>query len=169
MKKTVAIGISSGTVAVLWTIGSLSIGLSTVAGFLAWSSFFASGVSGIKGVKKALIANISGICWGFIGVQLSNLFVPYLGRMQAIAVGNGFGSLAICLQSKIPLVSFIPASFIGWSAFIASGMNFKITIISMTIGSLLGLFSEMLTGVFMKVLKSNVKNEGVECNEAEAA
>jgi hypothetical protein len=169
MKKTVAIGISSGIVAVFWTIGSLSIGLSTTAGFLAWSSFFASGVSGIKGVKKALIANISGICWGVTGLQLSNLFVPYLGTMQAIAVGNGIGSLAICLQSKVPLVSFIPASFIGWSAFIASGMNFKITIISMTIGSLLGLLSEMLTGVFMKVLKDNVKNEELGCNEAEAA
>jgi hypothetical protein len=169
MKKTLALGISSGTVAVFWTIGSFSVGLSTVAGFLAWSSFFASGISGTKGVKKALIANISGICWGFIGLQLSNLFVPYLGTMQAIAVGNGLGSLAICLQSKVPLVSFVPASFIGWSAFVASGMDFKITIISMTIGSLLGFSSEKLTGVLMKVLKDKVKNEKLECNEAEAA
>ena len=166
MKKILAIGISSGTVAVLWTVGSLSIGLSTVAGFLAWSSFFASGVSGIKGVKKSLIANISGIFWGFTGLQLSNLFVPHLGTVQAIAVGNGLGSLAICLQSKVPLVSFIPASFIGWSAFIASGMNLKITIISMCIGSLLGFSSEMLTGVLMKVLKDDEINNKLECNEA---
>ena len=169
MKKILAIGISSGIVAAIWTIGSFSIGLSTVAGFLAWSSFFASGVSGIKGVKKALIANISGICWGFSGVQLSNLFAPSLGNVQAIAVGNGLGSLAICLQSKLALVSFIPGSFIGWSAFIASGMNFKIAIISMIIGSFLGYASEMLTDVFMKVLKvdaKNVKNEILNCNEA---
>lgn len=166
MKKTLAIGISSGAVAVLWTVGSLSIGLSTVAGFLAWSSFFASGVSGINGVKKALIANISGVFWGFSGLQLSNLFAPHLGTVQAIAVGNGLGSLAICLQSKIPIVSFIPASFIGWSAFIASGMNFKITIISLSIGSLLGFSSELLTGVLMKILKDDDMNEELECNEA---
>jgi hypothetical protein len=166
MKKILAIGISSGIVAALWTIGSFSIGLSTVAGFLAWSSFFASGVSGINGVKKALLANISGICWGFSGLQLSNLFAPYLGTVQAIAVGNGLGSMAICLQSKFTLVSFIPASFIGWSAFIASGMNFKITIISMIIGSFLGYASELLTDVFMKLLKVNVANNVLEYKEA---
>jgi hypothetical protein len=170
MKKILAIGISSGIIAVLWTIGSFTIGLSTVAGFLAWSSFFASGVHGIKGVKKALIANISGICWGFSGLQLSNLFAPSLGTVQAIAVGNGIGSLGICLQSRVPLVSFIPASFIGWSAFIASGMNFKITIFSMIIGSFLGYVSEMLTDVFMKVLRVNIdvdpENEALNCNEA---
>jgi len=171
MKKIFAIGISSGIVATIWTIGSFSLGLSTVAGFLAWSSFFASGVSGMKGVKKALIANISGICWGFSGVQLSNLFSSSLGNVQAIAVGNGLGSLGICLQSKLPLVSFIPASFIGWSAFIASGMNFWITIISMIIGSFLGYTSELLTDVIIKVLKVNVKkvdmkNEALNCNEA---
>jgi len=169
MKKILAIGISSGIIAAIWTIGSFSIGLSTVAGFLAWSSFFASGVRGINGVKKALVANVSGICWGFAGVQLSNLFTPSLGNVQAIAVGNGLGSLGICLQSKLPLVSFIPASFIGWSAFIASGMNFKITIISMIIGSFLGYVSEMLTDLFMKVLKVDVKNvedEVLNCNEA---
>lgn len=169
MKKILAIGISSGIIAAIWTIGSFSIGLSTVAGFLAWSSFFASGVRGIQGVKKALVANISGICWGFSGVQLSNLFAPSLGSVQAIAVGNGLGSLGICLQSKLPVVSFIPASFIGWSAFIASGMNFKITIISMIIGSFLGYVSEMLTDVFMKVLKvdvENIQNETLNYNEA---
>lgn len=166
MKKTFAIGLSSGIIAVFWTVGSLSTGLSTVAGFLAWSSFFASGVSGIRGVKKALIANISGICWGFSGVQLSNLFVPFLGTIQAIAIGNGLGSLGICLQSKLPLVAFIPGSFIGWSAFIASGMNFKTTIISMIIGSFLGYASEILTNVLMKILKVTVENKALNCNEA---
>ena len=169
MKKISAIGISSGIIAALWTIGSFSIGLSTVAGFLAWSSFFASGASGIKGVKKALVANISGICWGFSGVQLSNLFAAPLGTVQAIAVGNALGSLGICLQSKLPLVSFIPGSFIGWSAFIASGMNFKVTIVSMTIGSFLGYASEMLTDIFIKVLRvdvENMENEVLNCNKA---
>lgn len=149
MKKVIAIGSSSGIIALLWTIGSFSLGLSTVAGFLAWSSFFAAG-GGRNGVKKALIANLSGICWGFLALQLANLLSTQFGNTAAVALGNALGSGFICLQSKISLVSFIPASFIGWSAFIASGMNFKITIISMISGSLLGYASEKLTDVFLR-------------------
>ncbi|MCY6371039.1 DUF1097 domain-containing protein [Clostridium ganghwense] len=164
MKKVVAIGISSGIIAVLWTIGSFSLGLSTVAGFLAWSSFFAAG-GGQKGVKKALIANLSGICWGFLTLQLSNLLSPHLGEVTGITIGNGLGSAGICIQSKLHLVAFIPASFIGWSAFIASGMNFSITVISMTIGSLLGYTSEKLTNIILNILTQNNNLDKIEIDE----
>lgn len=166
MKKVIAIGVSSGIIALLWTIGSFSLGLSTVAGFLAWSSFFAAG-GGRNGIKKALIANLSGVCWGFLTLQLSNLLSPQFGNTTAIALGNGIGSAAICLQSKISLVSFIPASFIGWSAFIASGMNFKITIISMISGSLLGYASEKLTDVLLR--STLLRNDRIEKMETDKA
>lgn len=153
MKKILAIGISSGIIALLWTVGSFTLGLSTVAGFLAWSSFFAAGGGGMKGVKKALIANLSGICWGFLLLKLSKPLVPRLGETGAVAAANGLGSCGIILQSKFSLVSFIPASFIGWSAFIASGMNFKITVISMICGSFAGAASEILTDLILKLFK----------------
>ncbi|MCY6355167.1 DUF1097 domain-containing protein [Clostridium sp. ZS2-4] len=166
MKKVIAIGGSSGIIALLWTIGSFYLGLSTVAGFLAWSSFFAAG-GGRNGIKKALIANLSGICWGFITLQLSDLLSLRYENTAAIALGNGIGSAGICLQSKISLVSFIPASFIGWSAFIASGMNFKITILSMISGSLLGYASEKLTNVLLR--STLVRNDKIEKMEMDKA
>lgn len=39
MRKIIAVAISSAFIAVIWTFGSYLLGLSTVAGFLAWSSF----------------------------------------------------------------------------------------------------------------------------------
>jgi hypothetical protein len=148
MKKIAAVGISSGIVAVIWTMISFTTGLSTVAGFLAWSSFFAAG-GNLEGFKKAMAGNLSGIFWGMLMANLSNLAIPYLGRNGAITLFNGIGSGIICLQSKFSFVSFIPAGFIGWSAYLASEMNFNITIISMIIGSILGFTSEKFTDILL--------------------
>ncbi|KYH28230.1 DUF1097 domain-containing protein [Clostridium colicanis] len=161
MRKIIAVAISSAFIAVIWTFGSYLLGLSTVAGFLAWSSFFVAGGE-IKGVKKALIANLSGIFWGALAGKLSLILTAYVGERNAFTLGNGLGTAAICLQSKIGLVSFIPAGFIGWSALIASGMNFKITAISMICGSFLGLASEKLTDLIL--IRINCKNDEVRQN-----
>lgn len=175
MKKLLSIGGSSAIMAAIWTFGSIYIGLSTIAGFLAWSSFFAAGGNGIKSVKKALCANISGIFWGFLGFQITNLLMPSLGLATALAVGNALGSLFICMQSKISLVAFIPASFIGWSAFVATTafnpndktaiMSMLLAIISMIIGSFVGLASEKLTDLLFVLFKGDNK----KCESCEAA
>ncbi|MFU0825817.1 DUF1097 domain-containing protein [Clostridium sp.] len=161
MRKIIAVAVSSTVIAVIWTFGSYLLGLSTVAGFLAWSSFFAAGGE-IEGVKKALIANLSGIFWGMLSGNLSIMLKPYIGEINAFTLGNGLGTAAICLQSKIGLISFILAGFIGWSALIASGMNFKITAISMICGSFLGLASEKLTDLILIFM--NNKNSEIHEN-----
>ncbi len=159
MKKLLAIGISSGIIGFAWTVGSFTFGLSTVAGFIAWSSFFAAGGDGMKGVKKALIANWSGTCWGIATSLLAGPLIPLIGDTGAISVTNGLGACGIILLSKVPLVSFIPAAFLGWSAFIASGMNFPITIISLACGSFAGLASNMLTDIILKIMKYESQEE----------
>ncbi|QGU95922.1 DUF1097 domain-containing protein [Clostridium bovifaecis] len=166
MRKIIAIAISSTIIAAIWTFGSFSLGLSTVAGFLAWSSFFAAGGE-IKGVKKALIPNLSGIFWGALAGQLSTLLIPYMGETNAFTLGNGLGTAFICLQSKVNLLSFIPAGFIGWSALIASGMDFKITAISMICGSFLGFASEKLTDLILIYIHD--KNTQSDENERKSA
>lgn len=157
MKKTIAIAVSSCIVAALWTFISFSLGLITVAGFLAWSSFFAAG-GGKNGFKKALTANISGICIGFLGDQLANSLQTYVEPKISYTIGNGLGSMVICLNSKFKALDFIPGSFIGWSAFIASGLNFKLTLISMLCGSLCGLLSQGITDVILKMVSEKENN-----------
>ena len=160
-KKLLAIGISSGIIGFAWTVGSFMFGLCTVVGFIAWSSFFAAGGGGINGVKKALIANFSGACWGVATSFMSTPLIPLIGETGAIAATNGLGSCGIILQSKFSIVSFIPAAFLGWSAFVASGMNFPITIISLACGSFAGFASEKLTDVILKIMKYESKEEVV--------
>lgn len=156
MKKIIAIGISSCIIAAIWTMVSFALGLSTIAGFLAWSSFFAAG-GGIKGLRIGILNNLSGVTWGALMSKLSVVLMAYFNETISVTVSNGIGSGIICLQSKIPLVSFIPGGFIGWSAYLASKMNFSIAIISMICGALLGYTSEKLTNLFLNI--NRVENE----------
>jgi len=160
-KKLLAIGISSGIIGFAWTFGSFMLGLSTVAGFIAWSSFFAAGGGGMNGVKKALIANCSGTCWGIATSFMATPLIPLIGETGAISATNGLGACGIILLSKFSIVSFIPAAFLGWSAFIASDMNFPITIISLVCGSFAGFASEKLTDVILKIMKYESQQEMV--------
>lgn len=162
MKKLWAIGISSGIIGLSWTFLSFGLKLSTVAGFIAWSSFFAAGGNGMNGVKKGLIANISGICWGALGVFASNMLGSILGETERIAITNGVGACGIILQSKLSLLAFIPAAFLGWSAFIASDANFLLTLISMACGSFAGLISERLTDLILIIMRYEDKNVSVD-------
>lgn len=159
MGSLIALAISSGIVAGLWTIWSITGGLSMLVGFLGWSSFFAAG-AGIKGMRNGLIANLSGVLWGFFMLKLSIFLTPTLGEIWALALSNALGAIVICLQSKISVLSFIPASFIGWSAFIASGMDLRITLVSIVLGSALGYNSQKLTEILsIRIPNINAKLE----------
>jgi hypothetical protein len=156
MKKFTAIGVSSGIVAGIWAGASASLGLGTLAGFLAWSTYFAAG-GGKKGIKAGLIANLCGICWGFIEAKLSVILGPYVGNILAVALATGVGSAVICWQSKVDLLKFIPGTFIGCTAFFATNLDFKLTLISMIIGSSIGYVSDILVNVLAKEDKDEVQ------------
>ena len=143
MKNLLPIAISSGVIAALWATSSTNLQMSTFAGFLAWSTYFAAG-GGKKGLKTALLNNFSGICWGVIVVLLTNLLTPFLGNIPAIGIATAIGSAMVIIQSKISFLSYIPGAFIGLSAFFATDSNFFATVIAMIVGAFLGVFSEKL-------------------------
>lgn len=149
MKKLLPIAISSGTIAALWATSSINLQISTFAGFLAWSTYFAAG-GGRKGLKTALASNFSGIVWGLIVVILTNFFTPILGTILAIGAATAIGSSMVIIQSKIPFLNYIPGAFIGMSAFFASNSNFEQTVIAMIIGAFMGIISEKL-GVILEL------------------
>lgn len=146
------IGISSGVIASIWSLGSTELTLSLMAGFLAWSTFFAAG-GGKKGLKTAWFTNVSGVCWGFLTTKLSILLSLYINPALAGAIATGICSACMCWQSRIKLFSFIPGTFIGSTAFFASSQNFTITAISMVVGGVLGYVSENFTGIMAKYFK----------------
>lgn len=159
-KKTlISVAIASAIVGFLWSIISFNLKLSTVAGFIAWSSFFAAGGNGLSGVKKGLIANISGTCWGAVCAFAGSMVEPSLGTNMALSVTNGCGAFGIIVQSKFSMLACIPAAFLGWSALIASNMDFGMTILCLACGSLAGFTSEKLSGVILGLIGGKTEEE----------
>lgn len=144
MSFLVAVGISVGILAGLWTGVSTqfaSFGLITYVGFLSWASFYAGGGK-VKGLKDSLILNFSGVIWAWIIVFLFNLLSPALGVVVSLSLAVMLGAAAMCWQAKFSFLGFIPGAFIGCSAYFATGFDFKGTVISLIAGAVLGYISE---------------------------
>jgi len=142
MSFLIAVGISVGILAGIWTGISVTYGLVTFVGFLSWASFYAAGGK-TKGLKDSLILNFSGVVWGFLIVQMSNIFGPILGGTIGLSVAVVIGAGAMCWQAHIPLLAFIPGAFIGASAYFGNGFNFQSTVIALVAGAVLGYLSEL--------------------------
>ena len=154
MRKLFPIALSSGIIAALWATSSANLQMSTFAGFLAWSTYFAAG-GGKKGFKTAILNNLSGICWGAVVVLLTTSLTPYIGDIPAVGVATAIGSAMVIFQSKISFLDYIPGAFIGLSAFFATGSKFMPTVIAMITGAFLGVFSEKLGDILhLDYLKS---------------
>lgn len=142
MNFLIIISLVVGVLAALWTVSAISLGFLTFAGFMAWSTFFASGGKK-EGLKTTLVTNLSGVLWGIIILELSKLFVP-LGLLPSWGLAVFIGAAAMCLQSKISLFAYIPGTFIGCATFFGANFDIQGTIIGLIIGAVLGYISEAI-------------------------
>ncbi len=140
----IIISLVVGILAGLWTVGAASAGLIIFAGFMAWSTFFASGGK-LSGLKTTLITNLSGVMWAFIILELSKLFGPIIGQLPGLGVAVVIGATAMCLQSKFSLLAFIPGTFIGCATYFGTNFDLKGTIIALIFGAVLGYISETIS------------------------
>jgi hypothetical protein len=142
MSFLVAVGISVGILAGLWTAVSSALGLITFAGFLSWASFYASGGK-LKGLKTSLILNFSGVVWGFIIVKLAGVLGPIAGTTVGLGIAVAIGAAGMCWQAHISWLGFIPGAFIGCSTFFAANFDFTGSVIGLVCGAVLGYLSEL--------------------------
>ena len=159
MKRLIALGISIGVLAGLWTIFALSVTaiggykapFVVWIGFAAWAVFYAAG-GRLPGLTKTLGSTISGLLWGYVllwaATQVSEGSAAVLGLFVAIAA---FG---MCVQAAVPLLAFIPGAFVGAAAYFGSGGVFWSTLLSLVAGALLAYASELLADVVEKALTS---------------
>jgi len=140
MSVLLSLGISIGLLAGGWTVLSVSLALSTYAGFAAWASYFAAG-GGVKGLKDTLLCNISGVIWGVIIVWLTGVLDPMLGSTIALGIGVVVGAFGMCLQANISHLSFIPGAFIGCAIYFAAG-DALVAIIGLACGAVFGFVSD---------------------------
>lgn len=165
MSAYLALAVSVGLLAVLdtWLFGvplaDTLPGLVWVS-FIAWGCFFQSG-AGTKGLTTAIVGMSFGAIVGMAAILA--LMGPLAGLGDfAGPVAVGLGAFVICLASRVPLLSVIPASVYGFAA--VAGTTFLLagsgamdpvdalwrTILSGIIGAVFGLVSEKLANAITK-------------------
>lgn len=131
--------ISVGIFSALWAFISDALGLLTWVGFIGFTSYFASGGKAV-GLKKSIVANITGIIWAMCIIGGTNYFgSPYISYIL-----TGFFSFVMCFQSKAKPLTFIPGAFLGACSTFGTNGNWKIVLISIIVGNLIGRLSDIV-------------------------
>jgi hypothetical protein len=165
MTAYLALAVSVGLLAVLdtWLFGApladLLPGLVWIS-FIAWGCHFHSG-GGVKGMTTAAVGMTFGALVGVAAIWA--LLGPLAGLGQlAGPAAVGLGAFVICLASKVPQLSTIPASVYGFAA--VAGATFLMagggdmnpagalvpTVLSVVIGAAFGIASEYLANALTK-------------------
>jgi Protein of unknown function (DUF1097) len=152
MDVLVALAISIGILIAGWTYVALGVAALPVwAGIVAWGCFFAAGGK-TTGLTKTIASNLSGVVWAFLALEGARRFGN--GALPVLSLMVGLAAFFMVLQAKIPLLSFIPGSFLGAatavSVVVGAGTTFPHpwvkTIVALVVGAVLGYVSEMLAG-----------------------
>ncbi|CAG0950056.1 Inner membrane protein YcdZ [Methylophilaceae bacterium] len=153
MDLVVALGISIGVLIAAWVyvaVGMPDLGLIVWAGIVAWATFYAAG-GGADGLKKAIGSNLAGNFWAAVALYVTGVLG---GDVLTLSIAFGVVAFIFCLQSKIPLLAFIPGAFLGAATWVgvdvagASGDGGVVDVadvmipVSMVVGAVLGFISE---------------------------
>ncbi len=138
MNSLLANAISMGILSFVWFKFSDSMGVMTWVGFMGCTSYYATKCRFIKGWKKAVICNMSGVFWAMIAIQFSKILpIP-----ESVAIMTGIISFFIIAQAKISFLAFIPGTFIGCASTFGMNGNWKATLVALLMGSVVGISSD---------------------------
>ncbi|HSE68300.1 MAG TPA: DUF1097 domain-containing protein [Gemmatimonadales bacterium] len=146
-----ALALSIGVLIAGWTYIALGpAALPVWAGIVAWGTFFAAGGK-MTGLTKTLASNLSGVFWAFVALKVSTTLG---GTLPVLSAMVGVVALAMVLQSKVAVLSFIPGAFLGAatavSVVVGASGTYPKTIIALVAGAVLGFLSEMIAGKIAK-------------------
>jgi hypothetical protein len=155
-----ALATSVGLLAVhaTWEFGlpsSSDYNLQVWTAFIAWGCHFHSG-----GGSKGSTTTIACMSWGALVGMGAVMLAGKLGATGDLAapIAVGLGAALICLSSKVPLLSTIPASVYGFAAIaglillgpVVPEKAILPTVISVIIGAAFGYVSEALSNAMTK-------------------
>jgi len=151
MDMLLALALSIGVLIAGWTYVALGpAALPVWAGIVAWGTFFAAGGK-TTGLTKTIASNLSGVFWAFVALKLSATLGGTLPVLSALV---GVVALAMVLQSKVAVLSFIPGAFLGAatavSVVVGTSGTYTKTIIALVAGAVLGFLSELIAGKIAK-------------------
>lgn len=146
ISKHMAVSLGIGISCFIFPLLLLLIKPSQVwVGFAGCTAFYASG-AGKSGAIKGLLAALSGVAWAMALILLTGL-VP-LGSEHVVmiilgAFATGFIAFAMTYQAKVAVLSIVPAAFIGCFTTFGTGGDWKLMLICIPLGILLGCFCQL--------------------------
>lgn len=155
MTQNQASAASVGLLVTAWTfltLGYLEPPVITWVTFLTWASFFAAG-GGVTGLARSIASGIVGLVLAFAVIWIDGQLGLTQYHLPVLSLLLGALGGVLCLLAVIPVLSCIPASFIGAATFFAAGKPAGVQLLwvlcSIVIGALLGLASQKLAGVLV--------------------
>lgn len=141
MDSLTALALSSGVGIAIWMYVSLAVvpDLTTWIGVAGFGCFFAAGGK-TQGFQKAVVASLSGMLYVWVMLQL----LPHFGGTTLVyAILVGVVAFLIVIQSRVPLLSFIPGALVGAAVTIGDGGGMDLSRLidvglSLVIGAALG-------------------------------
>jgi hypothetical protein len=157
MKRLIALGISIGVLAGIFTwfalsvtaIGSWKAPFVVWVGFAAWAVFYAAG-GRVQGLVKTLASTVSGLVWGWLILWAATHVSA--GSAAVLGLFVALGAFGMCVQAAVAPLAFIPGAFIGASVYFGNSFLFWATLASLVVGSLLAFASELLADVIEKAV-----------------
>ena len=107
--------------------------LATLIGFVVCTSYFSAGC-GKTGFIKSMCSNYTGRLWGMLIILSGGINNTIIFG----AVVTGFFSWLIVFQSHIDVLSLVPNTFMGGFSAFASGGDWKMLLICLLLGNILG-------------------------------
>lgn len=151
-----AIAVGVGVLVWGWTFLSFSYlepRILTWITFLTWASFFAAG-AGSGGLAKSIASGLLGALASAAVIWLSTSLSQGAYALTILSSLLALLGWFLCIVASLPLLSCIPASFIGAAAFFGAGSPLDsrlLTVLgSIVIGAFLGIASQRLAAFFTK-------------------
>jgi len=117
MNMTTALAIAVGVLVAVWVKVTTLIGMPYwYVGVFGWASYIAAG-GGVPGLRKAIPAGVAGMLW----VAAVEMIALMTGHMEWEWLLLGVATFIIILESKVSLLSFVPAAFCGAAVIGAGG------------------------------------------------
>jgi len=139
------IAITTGLLSGIWGWIAITLGLIGWAGFLGYAACFASPISGFRGFLITALTCCSGVFWGEM-IKMGSALRPEWSILGYVVIGLvGF---AMCMQSTYQWLAFLPGTFIGASAALASPQNWQAVIVSLLLG-LIFAYAMKLSGMWL--------------------
>jgi hypothetical protein len=155
MSAITAQALSVGIIVALWTAishyGKLPLLLWPV---IVGIGCFVAAEEGIPGLQKTLAGLITGVVWALIAYSVSKA----LGRRDIVdALAYGVVAAGIVLQSRVPLLSYPGAAFVGAGAAMGAGVRSleggARAAAALAIGAVLGFAAELGAEKIRELLK----------------